>query len=84
MQRKGKECDRTVLIPALPRRVSESMVTFDEDSNAKAKAAEARLWYVAATRARNDLVIVDPYDPAFANNLAYNLPPKPNAEEMLL
>lgn len=83
-QSKGKEADRVILIPVLPKRVYESMHGFDEATVKRNREGEARLWYVGATRAREELIVVNPYDRAFAANQEYVLPPKPEpAEEVL-
>lgn len=83
-QSKGKECERTILVPALPKRVQQSLYGFDESMNERNRAAEARLWYVAATRCREELVVIDPYDPSFASNVAYGLPEKPKPDEVIV
>lgn len=51
---KGGEADHVVLLPDMARRTHEEMLVNPED--------EARVWYVAATRARRQLTLVKPRD----------------------
>ena len=51
---KGGEADHVVLLPDMARRTHEEMLVQPED--------EARVWYVAATRARRQLTLVKPRD----------------------
>lgn len=51
---KGGEADHVVLLPDMARRTHEEMLMNPED--------EARVWYVAATRARRQLTLVKPRD----------------------
>lgn len=51
---KGGEADHVVLLPDMARRTHEEMLSQPED--------EARVWYVAATRARRQLTLVKPRD----------------------
>ena len=51
---KGGEADHVVLLPDMARRTYEEMLNLPED--------EARVWYVAATRARRQLTLVKPRD----------------------
>ena len=83
-QSKGKEVDRVILIPVLPKRVYESLHGFDQNAVKRNREGESRLWYVGATRAREELIVVNPYDRAFAANQEYALPAQPEpVEEML-
>ena len=51
---KGGEAEHVVLLPDMARRTHEEMLLNPED--------EARVWYVAATRARQTLTLVKPKD----------------------
>lgn len=51
---KGGEADHVVLLPDMARRTHEEMLLWPED--------EARVWYVASTRARKQLTLVKPRD----------------------
>ncbi|WP_333674873.1 UvrD-helicase domain-containing protein [Glutamicibacter sp.] len=79
---KGKEADKTILVPVLPKRVMESLHGFDDSAVQRNRANEARLHYVGCTRSKDELIIIDPYDPAFAALPAYDLPKKETEEEV--
>lgn len=83
-QAKGKEADRVVLIPVLPKRVYESLHGFDQNQVQRNRDGEKRLWYVGATRAKEELIVVNPYDRAFAAMNEYVLPKKPEPVEEVL
>lgn len=80
---KGKEAERVILIPNLPKRVYESIIEPGPQREAR-RRAEARLFYVGVTRASQELMIVDPFDERFGNLQAYDLPPIPDPEGVAL